>query len=378
MASFRNLTKSHHNRVLTFEVHDIDVCIVNALRRILWNDIENVALFFEVNDVKHSDINVLVNTSPTHNEFVAQRISLIPLHFNAKEIESFEKMRYKFVINKQNTTYDTIGVTTDDIQIIDMESGEQVDKSFRDRVFPRNKITKNPIVITKLKPNLDNPQNGNTLVVEAFATKGTKEKHTCYCPISGASYFNSIDKKAADEAFKTFDGTRVAFDSMEAQRNFYKNKYGEPTRFQFEIETECALTPEYLMTKAFDVLISKLTNLQDGLGQRNDDVVKVHIPSNDETDADLINVSIFKETHTLGNVMQCLLYNTHIRGGQSQLKYVGYNCPHPLQQTCILRLSFKEVMDDKDVRDFLGSSIQGMITDITKYKSEWLKTTTPS
>lgn len=372
--SFHNLTYSDHGRILSFEIHDVDVCIVNALRRILWNDIQNVGVFFDVHDVKHSDINILTNTSPLHNEFISQRISLIPLYFTEQEIATYDKNRYKFVINKTNTTYEMLPVTTDDIEMIDTATEKPAPKSMRDRIFPRDRFTKEPILITKLKPNLDDPSQGGCLHVEFYASKGTKDKHTCYCAVSSATFHNVIDKEAADEAFKAYDGTRTAFDTLEAQRYFYKNEFQEPSRFRFEIETECALEPKELMTQAFECLLEKLRNVQQAIQQSDPEVVKVYVPSDGDKQEEIVNVTILKESHTLGNVLQCLLYNQHIREKKSkELKYVGYNCPHPLQQVVLLRLAFDSKKNERQVSSFLGAAIEKMIASIDTYKATWNK-----
>lgn len=372
--SFHNLTASDHGRILSFEIQDIDVSIVNALRRILWNDIENVGVFFDVHDVKHSDIHIHVNTSPLHNEFISQRISLIPLQFSEEEIDSYEKLRYKFVIDKTNTSYEMISVTSDDIMIIDTNTDKPISKAMRDRVFPRDRFTKDPIVITKLKPNMENPSNGGSLQCEFYASKGTKDKHTCYCPVSLSTYYNAIDKKAADEAFKSYEGTRTAFDALEAQRIFHKNEFNEPTKFQFEVETECAIPPKHLVSKAFECLVKKLVSLKEGLDSANQDVVRLQLLTEGEKQENIINVTIFKETHTIGNLLQCLLYNYHIREKKAkELTYVGYNCPHPLQQVCLLRLAFSGKKTERQIASFLSSSIDRIVQLVQKYKVEWDK-----
>jgi DNA-directed RNA polymerase subunit L len=333
-----------------------------------------VGVFFDVHDVKHSDIHIQVNTSPLHNEFISQRISLIPLHFSEEEIASYEKLRYKFVIDITNTSYEMISVTSDDIQIIDTNTDKPVSKAMRDRVFPRDRFTKDPIVITKLKPNMETPSQGGSLQCEFYASKGTKEKHTCYCPVSLSTYYNVIDKKAADEAFKTYEGSRISFDTLEAQRFFYKNGFDEPTRFQFEVETECAIMPKHLVSTAFDRLVKKLLSLKEGLDTANPEVVQVHFSNDGKKQEDLINVTIFKETHTIGNLLQCLLYNYHIREKKAkELTYVGYNCPHPLQQVCLLRLAFSGKKTDRQVASFLSVSIDRMMQMVQKYKAEWDK-----
>ena len=72
---FTNLTTSTNGRVLKFDVHGLDTSIVNGLRRTIINDIVNISFGYE----PQNSITIHENTTALHDEFLAHRISLIPV-----------------------------------------------------------------------------------------------------------------------------------------------------------------------------------------------------------------------------------------------------------------------------------------------------------
>lgn len=373
---FSNIAQKNE-QTIEFDVSNIDVSIMNSIRRVLQSDIPSVALLFDVHEIKKADIKIRTNTSPMHNEFLAQRISLCPLHFTREEIKTYEKLRYKFLLKKKNTERNNVYVTTDDFEIYDEMQNEPVKKEFRDRIFPRDPITKDPIIITVLKPDLSNPNDGGEVDVEAFATVGTANDHTCYSPISCAVYYNLVDEeKAAEEeenARKAYESNAsdekkdFIFNPLDRQRCYYKNEFGEPNQFHFKIETECALRPVDMFGDAIEILIKKCNRIIAGLKDKDEDIVKIIV-------SDLIHIVIYKETHTIGNLLQALLYNTYVRDTKV-LKYIGYNCPHPLQSLAVLKLAFAspDVPTEERVSEFMIEGIEGIIKSLESMRNEWMK-----
>ena len=74
---------------IQFTIKDIELSIVNAIRRIILSELPNVAFYFDPYDVDNNDIIIKNNNSVLHNEFLAHRISLIPIHFHENEINDF-------------------------------------------------------------------------------------------------------------------------------------------------------------------------------------------------------------------------------------------------------------------------------------------------
>jgi DNA-directed RNA polymerase subunit L len=54
---------------------------------------------------------------------------------------------------------------------------------------------------------------------------------------------------------------------------------------------------------------------------------------------DLYEVSVRPANHTLGNLLQGLLYTHWVRdGGARVVSHVGYHMPHPNEETIVIRL----------------------------------------
>ena len=387
----QNVVRNKNNH-LSFEINDVDASVVNALRRSIWSNVKNVAFYFDVRNMKDSDITVLKNTSPIHNEFLSQRISMCPIHFTKDEIEQHDKLKYKFVLKKKNTTSHIVDVTTDDFTIIDTTTGETMPDSFVKRVLPRDSFTNDPIPITILKPNLTHPQNGGEVDIECYASIGTKEKHTCYSAVSNAVHWNVVDKTKADKAFekifnrKDASGSRMykqsdrttmrkEFDTLDVQRYFYTNVHGEPSRFGFSIESECAITPDEMITIAFDYMLRCLTDIEEDVqGTKSNQENMVSIAQDKTTG--MTAVSIEGHSHTIGNLLQSLMYNTYLRDTvdeKHKLVYIGYNCPHPLHKQVVLKIKFKNDHDENDVKEFMIVAMKTIYELIKEIKEDVLR-----
>ena len=117
MSSFQGDFIKKNNKII-FKVKDIDVSILNSIRRVILAEIDNVA--FENKPYNTGDeqkIKILVNTCPLHNEIIRQRLSMIPINLNVNEILDFDETKYKFIINKKNETNKLMDITTEDIEI---------------------------------------------------------------------------------------------------------------------------------------------------------------------------------------------------------------------------------------------------------------------
>jgi DNA-directed RNA polymerase subunit L len=333
---------------------DIDLSVVNSLRRIILSEIPNVAIDDQ------NDMTIHKNTGALHNEFLSHRISLIPLCFSEEEIESFDPEKYKFILKKKNTSAEIITVTSHDIEIYDA-NGKKYPAAFHERIFPLNTITNSYITITKLRPNLYDIQHGEEIDIECTASKNTASTHARWCPVSQCSFGNVIDMEAANAKFA--EKKDPQFWTLEAFRYFKKNQYDEPCEFEFLIESECALSPKYLFNKAIDILLDKLTNFAQNFVDDKYEIKKLSI-----TDG-FWSIYVTDETYTLLNVLQACIYNTNMRQlKDSPLQYIGYYLPHPLEKTMVLKVKFTEEFDD--LKTFFTENVEKIKQDIINWRTE--------
>jgi DNA-directed RNA polymerase subunit L/DNA-directed RNA polymerase alpha subunit len=340
--TFKNIVTEGNK--LSFDIYDVDVSVVNALRRVMISELPSLAFSFDPN-AKENDIVIKKNTGSLHNEFLGHRISLIPIHFSKDDMEAFRREQYKFVLKKHNTTTSMMNVTSEDIIVYD-ETDKEYPKDVRDRLFPANHFTNNHILITRLKPNLFNKENGDEIHIEAHASMGIGKMHSRWTPVSLCTYFNILDEKSVEKGLSDYisknkhsgldeQELRTRFNTLEKYRHYKKNKYDEPNAFHFEIETECGMDCKYIVSKGFEVIMEKIKSFISNIGDKTTVDVK--------QSQGMTFITIQGEDDTLGNLVQAMLYNLYIREGDVRnIHYIGYYKPHPLEDNIVLKVKTDE------------------------------------
>ncbi len=364
--SFQVIGKSDSH--IKFEIENVDVAIVNALRRVILAEIPNVAFAIDLHGGE-SDVIIHKNVSSLHNEYLMHRLSLVPLCFDEDEINHFESKDFRFVLKAKNTGREMVDVTTEDIQIID-RNGKSLE-SLAKKVFPTNPITKDHILITQLKPNYIDPSKGDEIDIEAYAIVDVAKRNACWTPVSICTFYNNIDEAKANHHFVEYHAKNKSlshsdakrrFDTLERQRCFKTNEYGEPNSFTFTVESECRMRPTYIVRKAFDVLINKIN----GLIAKIEECKETVLPNG------VVSLEIPGEDHTIGNLLQALTYNLYIRDAD-RIDFIGYYVPHPLEDILVVRVKTKDgPPSSKPIVQQACSDIANVIQDLA---SKWTKAT---
>jgi DNA-directed RNA polymerase subunit L len=374
---FSNLTKKE--QLISFTISDVDVALVNSIRRTIFTDIPNVGFYFKLNEhFVDNDITISKNDSPIHNEMLSHRLSLVPLCFNVDEIENWKDEDYKFVLKKQNDTNALMNVTTKDFIILN-KNNEEMPSTFSQRVFPANKFTKDHILITKLHPNI---QKNSSIEISAIARKGKGKDCCCWGVVSTCAYFNVVDEECASKELTNLTEGKTAeekktietsFKTLDKYRCFFKNQYGEPNAFQFSIESECKIPSTLIFKKACEILSVNFDDLVLEL-LKNEDSKVVDIKNLNDVPNFYI-VSIKNHTHTLGNLLQSMIMNRYVRDKVDtdiyDVEYVGYNVPHPLEELMVLKIKFNKDVTHNGLREFLikaSTYIKGHIHELI---TEW-------
>lgn len=353
-----------------FVIRDVDLCVVNSIRRAIMTQVPSAAM-------TTSTINILKNTSSLHNEFMAHRISLIPLGFDANALRSFDPKAWKFQIKVKNSGNAVIDVTSRDFIVTD-GTGSRVSQAVRDAIFPPSPVTGDHILIACLRPSSLEDGNGEELSIEATAVLGRGEEHARFSLVSRCFFRNKIDQEMADEAFaqsvetsdKEEDVARLRrqFDALEAHRHFKKNLYGDPSEFVFTIDSETRVQPTYLFFKAIVTLIEKVTRVSKAALATDASVVEVDACGNI---ADFHSITVHREDHTLGNLVQGMLYRKWIRdGGASVVSYIGYYQPHPLEPNIVFKV--KCAAPGLDVRRTFSEGLEWIADELHDLAKEFV------
>ena len=369
---FKNFKKTGNK--IQFNVKDIDVSIMNSIRRVILADIPNVAFDFQPYEFENKTVDIIKNTCSLHNEIILQRLSMLPLKFDENEISNFKSSKYKFRLQKINNTSKMMNVTTEDIEIYD-ENDKKYNEKFTRKIFPKNKLSNDFILITKLKPNLFDNNKGDVLEINMLATKKTAKDYAGFGYVSQCVYFNVVDnKQAKDELDKRLekiedlsekDDLEKDFNTLDKYRYFRKNEYDEPNYFEYHIESESRVSPEFLFFKAIIILKNKIEKLITNI---IDDKIKIEKMKDTNN---FYSFEIKNEKHTLGNLIQSLLYNKFIREEEAKIiEYIGYYCPHPLEDNLILKIKFNDKIKETEINGILIDNglvhIQNILDTINK------------
>ena len=338
-----------------FNIHNVDLSIINALRRIILSDINVVGFDGEI----HPSLTIEINDGPLHNEIMLHRLGLIPIYFSETETDEFVSDDYEFSLDVQNNDVVIINVTTHDFKITKM--GVELPTKEIHRLFPVDSITKSPILITRLRPG------ERFKVVNGRAIKSSASHHAGFSAVSLCTIEFTQDPIESAKQNNVLD----------KERAYLKNAYGDPLNILFSIESECALTPKYLFSKAIDILTDKLHKIIQNINV--DTVSQSYIKfETTETGGQFI---FSNEDDTLGNFLQSTLHNYYIRENKAgprdiYIKYVGYYCPHPLDSTMILRINPDTDIDkvNPDIyKDIVREHSNRLLVYLTELQDKWQK-----
>lgn len=344
MTTFKNFDSSHYD-TLIFDIFNSNSSFVNSLRRVIICEIETVG--FRTEDYENSDIKMIENTGSLHNEFLLHRIGLIPVY--TKDISSYDPTKYKFSLEVNNPTQQIINITTKDIKILNLENNKLESNEL---FFPKNYITKNNILITRLKPTPDG--TGEKIKFEGKSSKGTGKEHIRFSPVSNICFTNKIDPKRIEEEFKLYteenpdsDSTKLKHKFMleESERCFHINDNGDPNIFEFTIESCGVMNPKEILIEGLNKIKMKLKlfiiELEKSLSN-NDSLI---IIKKSKSLMKAFDITIENETHTLGHLLQSHINNIY----KEKNIFIGYMNPHPLEKKIIFRINVEDIKAVKDI-----------------------------
>ena len=245
---------------------DITLAFVNAIRRIALADVPSLVI---------EDVYVLRNTSPLFDEFIAHRLGLIPLKYDADSLElNFRDQCDCGGIGCNLCTVTlTLSKETDNQTSAVAYSGDLV--SSQEGVKPIS----DKIPIVKLGPN----QN---LELECMAQLGIGKEHAKWQPVSAIGYQEfpllKISKDKCNNCFacvsacyrgvyqKVGDEVQVA-NPLNCTLCNYCLDFCEPNAISIQkdsnriivsFETNGGLTPPDVLTKAGDILLAKIDDFK--------------------------------------------------------------------------------------------------------------------
>jgi DNA-directed RNA polymerase subunit L len=307
--------------------------LVNALRRVCLTDVPSLAIPFAPyacdgngGGVRHG-VEVFANTSCMHNELLAHRLCLAPIHASPDEVEAFASGQRALPIIRLEVAHPADAwtsrdVTTADLQVLVDEDDAESAKAATGW-FPANLVTGDHVLLAVLKP-------GQEIALEARPEVGTARRHAAWAPASVATFAPVVKGSSRGITYEfTLEGVsqtpgdivRVAWQRLRAR---------------FESAAKCFASRDRATVGV----------KEDNGGDDGNDTLVVWQARLDDED------------HTVAHPLQTWLHE-HIaltrgcsanQGTSDGMVAAGYYVAHPLERTILVQMAYKRGADVTEER----------------------------
>lgn len=356
------------NDNLQFTLQNVNVSIANAIRRILLSEIPVIVL--RTTPYEENKIDIHINTTRLNNEIIKQRLSCIPIMINDM---NFPLDKYVIEIDKKNNDDQIEFVTTNDIMIKDIQTGNYLNKSDVQKIFPVDNITKDPIDIARLRPKILNNFDGEQLKLTGKFDIGNAKQDGGFNVVSTCCYSMTSDNVKINKAWKqqeqlykrdklskeNIDYKKQDWLLLDSQRHYIENS------FDFIVETIGQYTNRELIKKSCEIMINKLNNFKQNI-QNDNSIIK----ESNTTIENSYDIILNNECYTLGKAIEYMLYETYYIDDQNKrLHFCGFKKPHPLIDKSIIRVGFIETTDTTKLIEYFNiccDKLVNIFTSISK------------
>lgn len=292
---------------MTFQIRGVPPQFVNAIRRILLNEMPVVEI---------TDVQILDNTTLMPHELMRHRTEMIPVNVRPTEEDVIRDTRIE--LRFPQVTEPTI-VTTDDFVM----SGSRSNILMKDRDLDK------PLYFMKLKA-------GETVHMTARLTINPRASHVCV-----ATYNIHVDEEKA-ALLREEQTDKQTFDVFHKQRVIHMNEKGRPDWFDFTVESIGVVPARDLIREAIAILKAKtIAWVKAG----KESVIRKSEPNTYEVVSTV-------EGHTVGSLAQIVAYEA------DKDIVADYDVPHPLRPE--MRFRFLTTKTPEEVLDTIGRVIVGL------------------
>jgi len=377
---------------LQFEIHGnpehgFDKTIVNAIRRILLSSIDTYAFR---TDYDKSDIKIEKNNTSLHNEFILDRIGLIPLYIDPLMVKN-NPLKYLFELNFKHDNLNPISiVTAENFKIYELKKSIANSSDYENGLI--NKIDKDNYDLDKplsdkIKQQVFRPYLNKyyTIIIETKSTNSDDnvqelelygspsvsiaKEDARWQSVSCATYSYKINEdslkqviqdKILIENIDNKEEFKNEFTISNGQRYFHRDKQGEPYWYNFVIEGQHFLDNKALFIKANENLIESINDFKNELHKLSlDENTPIKLSFNKSDDKNnVINLLVelpyvvenekifYGFDDTLGSIIQAYI-SRYLIDDKSVLNCCGYKRTHPLENKILFTMSMNN--NDPDI-----------------------------
>ena len=338
---------------LTFDIKGnqetgLSKSVINAIRRTLLSSIPTVAFRTLIDD---SDIRILENTTPLHNEFMLHRISLIPLYLDPDTYEN----QYLFYLDVEGSDSSPVTtITAKDFQVYPLKDSvngkdiEELNLANYDRQNPLSEEEKAKI----FRPFQYNGKDSYCIVTELRNTSSKQKQKLRLYGVPSVSYayedarWQSVSRatyqfKIDEDLFQSILQEKIKISNIqnveeysnslrisEAERYFYRDTSMEPYWYTMTIDSVHQKTPKELFLKACEIIIEQCGILKEefkSLSSGKETILQLTNPSEA-----IFHIVCHGYDDTMGNLIQ-----NHISDmidENTTIQSCGYKRVHPLEE----------------------------------------------
>jgi DNA-directed RNA polymerase subunit L len=302
MAQIENVKCSKGGFECSFELRNFPVSFVNGLRRILIGKIPTVVI---------RDVQILENTTQLPHEMLKHRMEMLPINVHPSDASTIKDAKIEIRILPELEKSETRIVTTNDFVI----------ESARDDIIMKDRDIGEPLLFVKVRKGESLHMRGRLAV-----------EHEQVSQVCTATTSWHVDPELAKVARKEFEesGQDVRiFDNSLVQRYYSKGENGRPNWFDVGVESVGVLPAKEILQMALGILRKQV----------NDYMKEALENIRTESDENTYNVTLEQGGHTIGYMMQEIIYS------DLNVNFVSYDVVHPLKNTMVLRFNTKKGAD---------------------------------
>lgn len=338
----------------------LDKSIINSIRRTLLSTIPTVAFR---TDFSNSDIIIKKNNSSLHNEFLADRIGLIPLYIDPLNYQK----QYLFHLKVENKNTEPITtITANDFDIYPLRKGvdttlmETIDFDDYDKENKLGQKEKDNI----LKPFKFNGKNNYCIITELKTTNSSTLQEIELYGVPSVSYAYENSKwqavsrasysfKRNDDLFEEIFTQKVKINEIqkskmakfkkelyisESERYFHRDQNSQPYWYTFFIDSVHYLKSKDLFILSNQIIIEQLEKIHDELHKiTTEEDSFLNLTENEDGIYKLLLVGY---DDTIGNILQSVI-SKNIKDS-SIISVCGYKRTHPLEDMILFTFSLNK------------------------------------
>ena len=355
--------------ILKFTLYNVDVSIANAIRRVLLSDIK--CIVFKTIPYNDSNITIDINTTNFNNEFIKQRLSCIPIHID--DID-FPISDYILEIDIKNDSDEIKYITTEDFRIKNIKLNNYLNNETTKKIFPPDNLTGQYIDFVRLNPKISSTIDGGHLKLNCGFSIGTAGEEGMFNVVSTVAYKFTQDPglisiewdKIETELKKNKTKDEITFYkrdwlNLDAKRLYIKDS------FDFIVETIGIYSNFKLLELACDAIIKKLISLQQQINN-NSSLITESI----NTIENSYDIILENEDYTIGKIVEFILYKKYFIELQ-ELSFCGFIKEHPHNDNSIIRIAFKNIVENSDIKNMFNICTKILIDIFTKIGDNFTK-----